>query len=109
MILIFLLLILIILFIFYNKSDNFECSIDNPYNNMLVTETENSDDICENNDDDYNFYLYKNLKDIYNTENTSRQFYKLPNSNIGDNYGEWLYKTEKNCKIDERIVYKILT
>ena len=87
-------------------------SINNPFTNILLTEYEenpNRESNIDIEDDDnkkdienkFEFNLYKDINDIYNTNNSQRQFYTNPITTIPNKqreFANWCYKTPKTCK-----------
>ena len=106
-----ILLIIVIITIYYYNNENFKCkksTIDNPFKNYLLYNTDEIDDKncnIKDNKERYNYELnlYKNLDDLYDMDNSYRHFYTMPITNTINNieeYGNWLYKKEGSCKID---------
>lgn len=107
-----------------NKEDKFiemkeECDLptkDNPFMNTLVHELNDGpkktncniedEDVKEEINSHFNYNLYKDVNDIYNKNNSQRQFYTVPETTEygakhGDSvkFAKWLYVTPKpTCK-----------
>ncbi len=87
-------------------------TITNPFMNVLISDyTENPErpPACDEPEEklDFNFRrnLYRNsFDDIYGKEQSRRQFYTMPVTDIEqsgyENYINWLYNTGPNCKVD---------
>lgn len=84
---------------------------DNPFMNPTLTEynTEDPPSACNANDDDIktqverNFKknLYMDIDDLFNIQNSQRQFYTIPVPSIPPDQGafaNWCYKTPLTCK-----------
>lgn len=87
----------------------------NPLMNRDITEfgNENIPAACNADDEDvkenikinFNQNLFRNVDDVWEKENSQRQFYTLPNTGIINNqteFAKWLYKIPDSavCKID---------
>lgn len=90
-----------------------KCSLptnDNPFMNFLVTDKRNKKPACHSyNDpkikdlveDKFSHKLYRDINSVYNNENSQREFYTMPNTEVMNRQkelGEWLYMTPKTCK-----------
>lgn len=90
-----------------------KCSIptdDNPFMNFLVTDDRDKKAACstvkdpkikEVVEDKFNKKLYRDINSVYNNENSQREFYTMPNTEVMNRQkelGEWLYQTPKTCK-----------
>ena len=86
-------------------------NINNPYMNVLVTQDKVQLPACDSRDENiksktdefYKFNLYQNANDLFETKNLERQFYTMPSTTIPNKQNEfinWLYKNESNCKIN---------
>lgn len=86
-------------------------SKDNPYMNSLVSEYNSEHPIACNSDDAeindkikelYNEDIFRNLEDLWDIKNSQRQFYTV--NDIGDQpkFANYLYKTDKTCKEDQK-------
>ena len=52
-------------------------------------------------DDTFNINLYKDLSDVFEKENSQRQYYTLPSTTIPNEqrqFANWLYNTPETCK-----------
>lgn len=95
----------------------FECrkpTEDNPFMNPTINDydTETVPVACNSSDKNITeemkkkFYgqLYKNVEDVFNEENSFRQFYTVPNTYVPNNqteFARWLYGTKCTCKEDQ--------
>ena len=64
----------------------------NSYDNPLIRDMEN---------DYFNVGLYRDITDVFNNNNSQREYYTMPvNSIINDavKFAEWCYKTPPTCK-----------
>ena len=90
-----------------------KCSLptnENPFMNFMVSDNRDKKKACKtyNNkklaavvEDKFNRKLYKDINSVYNNENSQREFYTMPNTEVMNRQqelGEWLYKTPKTCK-----------
>lgn len=128
----FCILLLSFMFMFLNKrkthiesnnidnqtTTNEECRLptkDNPMANNILT-TDDSLSACDVTNPKikkemhatYNDTLFKDVTDIYETKNSERQFYTMPNTrsfNDQTGFAEWLYgkKNRKMCKSDVEV------
>jgi len=88
---------------------------DNPFMNPLLTDyTENPNRISasslnnypnkklmEETDDKYYYNLYRDLDDVWEKENSQRQFYTVPATTIPNDqskFAKWLYLTPPSCR-----------
>ena len=83
---------------------------ENPFMNFLVTDKRDKKTACKsyNNpeikelvEDKFNKKLYRDINSVYNNENSQREFYTMPNTEVMNRQkelGEWLYLTPKTCK-----------
>ena len=81
---------------------------DNPFMNVLPTDDRMRGSACKQDKtvkeeirDNFNKNLYLDLGDIYEKNNSQRQFYTMPSTEIPHNQNEfakWLYNTESTCK-----------
>jgi hypothetical protein len=106
-------------FIYYNyeykegmTSIPTEPTKDNPFMNILVNEysdnptrgpAANIEDpkIKSEIDKNFNFNLYKDVNDIWDKNNSQRQYYTMPSTTIPndrDSFAKWLYDTKYICK-----------
>jgi len=90
-------------------------TVDNPFMNITLNdyiENPNREALIKKNNyknpkldklinKSFNFNLYKDFSDIFNKNNSQRQFYTTPVTAIPNNqksFGNWLYKTSETCK-----------
>ncbi len=84
-------------------------NINNPYMNVLMTQSQERLPACDSRDKEvseltdkyYKFNLYQNAEDIFDKKNMERQFYTMPSSTIPNDQNEfinYLYKNKSNCK-----------
>ena len=90
-------------------------TVDNPFMNITLNdyiENPNREALIKKNNyknpkldnlinKSFNFNLYKDFSDIFNKNNSQRQFYTTPVTTIPNNQkslGNWLYKTSETCK-----------
>ena len=90
-------------------------TVDNPFMNITLNdyiENPNREALIKKNNyknpkldnlinKSFNFNLYKDFSDIFNKNNSQRQFYTTPVTTIPNNqksFGNWLYKTSETCK-----------
>lgn len=86
-------------------------TVDNPFMNTNITDYNNGhipeacnaddDDIKENITVTFNDNLFKSVDELWEKENSQRQFYTIPNSTVPNNqveFAKWLYKIPENCK-----------
>ncbi len=86
---------------------------ENPFMNVLLTDYEknptrseacttyNNPDIQKQMNDEFNHNLYRDVSNIFNRNNSQRQFYTNPATSIPNNQGDfvnWLYNRPKTCK-----------
>jgi len=98
----------------YRKGTCRKPTNDNPFMNPAVTEFNdgevpvacNVDDneIKEDMERKFNDNLYRNVDDVWDIENSRRQFYTIPTGNYQPenqtDFANWLYKTPCICKED---------
>jgi len=77
------------------------------YNNGPIPQAGNVDDdeIKENMRVNFNHNLFRDIDDLWERENSQRQFYTIPNTAIPNHqteFAEWLYKIPKTCKEDHQ-------
>lgn len=91
-------------------------TIDNPLMNPLlddislgpddgpVSANANDEDIKNRIVESYNDKLYRDIDDLFERENSQRQFYTVPKSYPNDqtSFANWLYKANNICKVDQR-------
>jgi hypothetical protein len=86
---------------------------DNPFMNPSINDYNNGEVPAPCNDDDenisdmipkiseaFNKDLYRDLSDLFDVQNSQRQFYTLPQGYPNDQqaFAEWCYKTKSICK-----------
>lgn len=83
---------------------------NNPFGNVLLTDYADQpdrpaacrvDDVQEETRDAFNHKLYRNLTDVYEKENSQRQFYTMPSTTIPNDvksFSEFTYGIRNNCK-----------
>mgnify|MGYP001197949185 CR=1 FL=1 len=90
-----------------NKKDCIQPTKHNPLMNITIPEygTEGRKKICSNNNDlieqKFNINLYKDIGDVYENQNSQRQFYTTPITTIPndqDGFAKWLYGPLNSCK-----------
>lgn len=86
---------------------------DNPFMNTTINDfgielppqacNIDDDDIQEKINDSFNQDLFMDVSDLFERQNSQRQFYAIPNSNPPDTIGfaNWLYSPESTCKINQ--------
>lgn len=97
----------------YRKNTCRRPTPDNPFMNPDITEFNNGDqpqacnvDDADINDEmrvNFNHNLFRDIDDLWERENSQRQFYTTPNTSIPSRqteFAEWLYKIPKTCKED---------
>ena len=103
----------------FNKGACTEPTVDNPFMNFTMGDFMNVDEnlrirdkpvacsVVDNpsvkklSEDAYKKNLFRDVDDMYNRGNNSRQFYTTPNTGIvsaQDDFANWLYKTPETCK-----------
>jgi len=98
----------------YSKNTCRKPTVDNPFMNPDILEFNNGDPpaACNAEDDDikisirenFNKGLFRNVDELWEIENSQRQFYTLPNTQVPNNqkdFAEWLYKIPLTCKQDQ--------
>ena len=98
---------------FENKENIVYPTKDNPFMNVQMTDytdnpnresankVDDSLELRENITQNFNNKLYRNVGDIFERENSQRQFYTNPITTIPNDqtkFAEWLYKTPPTCK-----------
>lgn len=86
---------------------------ENPFMNVLLTDYEknperseacktyDNPDMKERVEDEFNYNLYRDVSNIFNRNNSQRQFYTNPATSIPNRQGDfvnWLYNRPKTCK-----------
>lgn len=61
------------------------------------------DDIKTEIDDNFNKNLFKDISDLFEKQNSQRQFYSIPGSSVPDTitFANWLYSPENTCKSNQ--------
>jgi hypothetical protein len=97
----------------YKKSSCRKPTADNPFMNPTSNDFELEDppEACNAEDDEIqdkivNFFnegLYRDVGDLFEKENSQRQFYTVPQMNPPDQtaFAKWLYGTDDICKVDQ--------
>lgn len=88
---------------------------DNPFMNPSISDynTENNTEACDISyetvdgkmNENYHKNLYRNLEELWDVENSQRQFYTVPNSSVPNKqkeFAEFLYKVPETCKSDKQ-------
>ena len=82
----------------------------NPFMNFLVSDKRLRKPACKSYknkeiknliEDNFSIGLYKDINSVYNNENSQREFYTMPNTEVVNKqmeFGKWLYHTPKTCK-----------
>lgn len=86
-------------------------TIDNPFMNPSILDYNNNEPpVACNADDDFvdestrvnfNHNLFRNVDELWERENSQRQFYTVPNTAVPNNqteFAKWLYKIPSICK-----------
>jgi len=97
----------------YNKNTCRKPSTDNPFMNNNITDFGIGDvpAACNANDEDiqnnivvnYNHKLFRSVDELWERENSQRQFYTVPNTAVPNNqteFAKWLYLIPSTCKED---------
>lgn len=86
---------------------------DNPFMNPPVSDFDTKAPVpCNSDDEDinnevtkaFNSNLYMDIDDVFNKENSQRQFYTVPNPSIPNDQGafaNWLFRSPTTCKEDQ--------
>lgn len=95
----------------YTKNTCKKPSVDNPFMNNNITEygagevpaacNANDEDIKNNIVVNYNHQLFRDVDEIWERENSQRQFYTTPNTAVPNNqteFAKWLYYIPSTCK-----------
>jgi len=82
----------------------------NPFGNVLLTDYADRpdrpaactvDEVADETRDAFNHKLFRNLTDVYEKENSQRQFYTMPSTTIPNDvkgFAEFTYGIRSNCK-----------
>tara|TARA_Y100000389_G_scaffold17613_2_gene15387 strand:+ start:4373 stop:4921 length:549 start_codon:yes stop_codon:yes gene_type:complete len=83
-------------------------TVNNPFMNILPVDERDRDKACDYDSEvketinsKFNVNLYKDLNDVFDRNNSQRQFYTMPSSTIPNNqtdFAKWLYDTKPICK-----------
>jgi hypothetical protein len=87
---------------------------NNPFMNVLVSDYGNTNDpvscnpeltgIKEKIESSFQDNLYRSVDDVWNRENSQRQFYTMPVDTVPNKqteFAKWLYNTPYSCKSDQ--------
>jgi Family of unknown function (DUF5762) len=88
---------------------------DNPFMNPLLSDISLGPDdppvACNADDEEikdkqmkcYEDKLYRDIEDLFERENSKRQFFSVPQTYPNDqiSFANWLYKTDNICKVDQ--------
>ena len=102
----------------YTKYEKNICKLptkDNPFMNPVLSNVSLEPDdpqIACNSDDDaikdkmtkcFDENLYRDVEDLFDRENSQRQFYTVPQQNPNDqtSFANWCYKSDNICKVDQ--------
>ncbi len=88
-------------------------TVDNPFMNInLITDDKNKNEAYKSHNnnnikneinDKFNTKLYRDVSDLYSKNNSQREFYTMPSTQIPNDqnkFADWLYKTGPTCKED---------
>ena len=107
----------------YEKETCKKPTNDNPLMNPSVTDFNNGnipvacnvddEDIKNDINEKVDYRLYRNIEDVWNIENSQRQFYSVPSKTVPNNqkdFANWLYKIPETCKevVDSCVYYEDL-
>lgn len=104
----------------YQRAIAREPTTDNPLMNPLLDDISLGPDdgpVAANADDDdiknkitenYNDKLFRDIDDLFERQNSQRQFYTVPKTYPNDqtSFANWLYKNDNICKVDQRYCLK---
>ncbi len=98
----------------HQKSTCRRPTVDNPFMNPYITDYNNGDPPAACNADDeeikdemtvnFNHELFRDVDELWERENSQRQFYTIPTTAIPNNqveFAKWLYYIPKTCKEDQ--------
>ncbi len=94
---------------------------NNPFMNVLLTDyvdDANRPQACSLDEDDIakdaydGFYedLYRDVNDVYESRNSQRTYYTMPNTTIPNDtisFAKWLYNVPETCKTDNGFCYEL--
>lgn len=102
-----------------NEEKKVKPTVNNPFMNTMMSDyrenpdklkapdyyqdTKEAEDIKKSVEDNFNYNLYQSLDDVYDKNNSQRQFYTTPNTKIPsdqDKYLKFLYGDMNSCKTD---------
>jgi hypothetical protein len=99
----------------YKKNTCRRPTKDNPFMNPNITEYNDGDPPVACNADDneikddikvnFNHDLFRDVDELWERENSQRQFYTIPNTQVPNQqveFARWLYKLPKTCKEDQQ-------
>jgi len=88
-------------------------TLNNPFMNVnKITDRRDRPEACQYYDDekikdkvekDFNYNLYRDVSDLYNKNNSQRQYYTAPSTTIPNKqteFAKWLYLAPPTCKED---------
>jgi hypothetical protein len=97
----------------YNKNTCRKSTRMNPFMNPDITDygvgdipvacNANDEDVKNNITVNFNHELFRDVDELWERENSQRQFYTLPNTAVPNNqieFAKWLYKVPETCKED---------
>lgn len=101
------------------KKKEVKPTVNNPFMNTMMTDyvenpnkeaaseyyqdTKEAETVRKSVEDNFNYNLYQSLDDVYDKNNSQRQFYTTPNTKIPsdqDKYLKFLYGDMNSCKTD---------
>lgn len=102
----------------YTKYEKATCrkpTKDNPFMNPLLNDISTYPELqpvaCNADDEDvkeeivdcYNEDLYRDVSDLFERQNSQRQFYTMPQTYPNDqkSFADWCYKNDNICKVDQ--------
>lgn len=90
-------------------------TVNNPFMNPNITDFNDGDipvacnvddeDINESMKINFNHNLFRDVDEVWERENSQRQFYTVPNTTVPNNqveFAKWLYKVPDTCKSDNK-------
>ena len=83
-----------------NPFMNYNYITDKP-NKKTAIKSHNNNDVKKEINHLFNEKLYRDVSDLYGKNNSQRQFYTMPCTEIVNNqteFAKWLYKTDETCK-----------
>jgi hypothetical protein len=95
----------------FKKNTCRKSTIDNPFMNTNIYDLNNGyipsacnvddEDIKEDMKVNFNHNLFRDVDELWERENSQRQFYTTPNTTVPNNqieFAKWLYKIPETCK-----------